>query len=100
MNELTKYSRLTLSLLHLVLGVLLLSGLFTKVYSLAVFIIGIISIYKSENRKDEAVFWSAYMVRGEVLFRMSGGMIFHELPKYSVLIFLLFGLFLLMITTS
>lgn len=32
------------------------------------------------------------MIGAEVLFRMSGGMVFHELPKYSVLVFLVTGL--------
>ena len=32
------------------------------------------------------------MVGAEVLFRMSSGMFYHELPKYSVLLFLATGL--------
>ncbi len=93
MNELAKHTRIYLCIAHLVLGVLLLSGGFTKIFSIGVVVIGLISIFRSKNDQDQAVFWSAYMVGGEVLFRMSGGMIFHELPKYSVLVFLLLGLY-------
>ena len=92
MNKISKNTRLLLYLFHLLLGVLLLSGLITKVYSALIVAFGILFIIKSKNDKNQAIFWSAYMVGAEVLFRMSGGMFFHELPKYSVLLFLLTGL--------
>ena len=94
MISFSKYTRLYLALFHLVLGVLLVSGAITKYYSLLIVLVGVISIYKSENKRNEAIFWSAYLVGGEVLFRMAGGMVFHELPKYSVLAFLFLGLFI------
>jgi len=92
-NNLTKHTRLLLALFHLLLGVLLLSGFITKIYSALVVVFGILFIIRSKNDKNQAILWSAYMVGAEVLFRMSGGMFFHELPKYSVLLFLFIGLF-------
>ena len=92
MNSISKHTRLILTLLHLVLGVLLLVGSVSKVYSVLVLAFGIILIYKSNNEQNEAMYFSAYLVGGEVLFRMSGGMFFYELPKYAVLIFLTVGL--------
>ncbi|MBI9042228.1 O-antigen ligase [Lutibacter sp.] len=92
MYNFSKYTRLLFTLLHLGLGVLLLIGSFSKIYSTLLLFIGLIVIYKTKNKHDEAMFWSAYLVGGEVLFRMSGGMIFHELPKYTVLLFLFVGL--------
>lgn len=68
-------------------------GSFSKLYSIAIVAVGILAIIKTKNKHNEAIFWSAYLVGGEVLFRMAGGMIFHELPKYTVLIFLLIGLY-------
>jgi O-antigen ligase len=85
--------KLVLTLFHIGLGVLLLSGFISKIYSLLIVAIAIISVIKSKNKNNEAIFWSAYMVGAEVLFRMSGGMLFYELPKYSVLLFLVLGLF-------
>ena len=92
MNNTSTHTRLILAIFHLVLGVLLISGLITKIYSLLIVAFGILFIIKSKNDNNQAVLWSAYMVGAEVLFRMSGGMFFHELPKYSVLLFLAIGL--------
>jgi len=85
--------RFTLSILHLALGVILLSGFVSMIFSLLIVFFGILFIIKNKNRNNEAALFGAYLVGAEVLFRMSGGMIFHELPKYSVLLFLLLGLF-------
>ena len=93
MSNLTKHTRLILSIFHLVLGVLLLSGFLAKVYSVLIVFLGIRFIIKSKNKHNEAIYWSAYMVGLEVLFRMSGGMFFYELPKYSVFLFLGTGLY-------
>ncbi|WP_456378327.1 O-antigen ligase family protein [Lutibacter sp.] len=92
MNNISKNTRLVLSIFHLLLGVLLLSGIITKVYSSLIVAFGILFIIRDKNENNQAMLWSAYMVGAEVLFRMSGGMFFHELPKYSVLLFLITGL--------
>ena len=92
MNSISKNTRLILALFHLLLGVLLLVGIVAKVYSALIVAFGILFIIKSKNENNQAVFWSAYIVGAEVLFRMSGGMLFYELPKYSVLLFLTTGL--------
>ncbi|AMC10138.1 hypothetical protein Lupro_02240 [Lutibacter profundi] len=93
MNSNSTYGRLFLSLFHLVLGILLLIGIVTKVYSTLIVAVGILFIIKSKNEHNQAMMWSAYLVGAEVLFRMSGGMFFYELPKYTVLIFLVTGLY-------
>jgi O-antigen ligase len=84
--------RLILAGLHLVLGVLLLSGFIAKIYSLLILFFGVLYIIRNKNENNEAIHWSAYLVGGEVLFKMAGGMVFHELPKYAVLVFLFVGL--------
>jgi hypothetical protein len=93
LNSNSSYGRLILAILHLILGVLLLIGIVAKVYSTLIVVFGILFIIKSKNEHNEAVLWSAYLVGAEVLFRMSGGMFFYELPKYSVLLFLIIGLY-------
>jgi len=91
-SNISKNTRLVLAIFHLFLGVLFLVGITSKVYSSLIVAFGILFIIKSKNENNQAVFWSAYIVGSEVLFRMSGGMFFHELPKYSVLLFLIIGL--------
>ena len=86
--------QLLLALFHIGLGILLLSGLISKVYSLLIVVVAIRNIVQSKNDQNQAILWSAYMVGAEVLFRMSGGMLFYELPKYSILLFLATGLYI------
>ena len=74
------------------LGALLLSGFIAKIYSLLILFFGVLYIIRNKNENNEAIYWSAYLVGGEVLFRMAGGMIFYELPKYAVMVFLFVGL--------
>ena len=92
MNNSSSHTRLILAVAHLVLGALLLSGLIAKAYSFLILFFGVLYIIRNKNENNEAIYWSAYLVGGEVLFRMAGGMVFYELPKYAVLVFLFVGL--------
>ncbi|MGV8947135.1 MAG: O-antigen ligase family protein [Lutibacter sp.] len=92
MNNLSKHKRLILAVLHLVLGVLMLSGFIAKAYSFMILFLGVLYIIRNKNENNEAIHWSAYLVGAEVLFRMAGGMIFYELPKYAIIVFLFTGL--------
>lgn len=75
------------------LGVLLLTGIVAKIYSVLIVVFGVLFIIKTKNEHNEAVLWSAYIVGAEVLFRMSGGLFLYELSKYAVLLFLFVGLY-------
>lgn len=79
---------------HLILGTLLLNQGFAKLYSILIVCAGFIHIIKSKNSRQQAVLWSAYLAGSDVLFRMSKGMIFHELHKYTIAAYLLLALFL------
>ena len=92
MTQKTSSSNLVLAIAHLVLGVLFLIGGISKIYSTLVLFFGILFIIKTKNKHNEAMMWAAYMVGAEVLFRMTKGLFFYELPKYSVLLFLFTGL--------
>ncbi|MDT0643026.1 O-antigen ligase family protein [Zunongwangia sp. F363] len=46
-----------------------------------------------DNRNNEALMAAAYIAGAEVFFRMNGGMVFYETGKYSVILFLLIGMF-------
>src|SRR5690554_5842613 len=50
-------------------------------------------IIQNENQNNEALMAAAYIAGAEVFFRQTGGMIFYETGKYSVIIFLLIGMF-------
>ena len=92
MTQKTSNSNLVLAVVHLLLGALFLVGGVTKIYSTLVLLFGILFIIKAKNKHNEAMMWAAYMVGAEVLFRMTKGLFFYELPKYSVLLFLFTGL--------
>ena len=92
MNNSASHTRLILAVFHLALGVLVLSGLIAKAYSILIVFFGVLYIIRNKNENNEAIHWSAYLVGAEVLFRMAGGMVFYELPKYAVLVFLFVGL--------
>jgi O-antigen ligase len=86
-------SRFVLVLLHLCLGIFLIFGVVSKILGFTILFFGIVSILKNKNKNNEAIYWAAYMVGSEVLFRMSGGTVLYELPKYTVLLFLFLGLY-------
>jgi len=92
LNNSASHTRLILAVFHLALGVLVLSGLIAKAYSILIVFFGVLYIIRNKNENNEAIHWSAYLVGAEVLFRMAGGMVFYELPKYAVLVFLFVGL--------
>jgi len=92
LNSLSKHKRLVLAVVHLILGALFLSGLIAKAYPLLILFFGVLYIIRNANENNEAIYWSAYLVGAEVMLRMAGGMIFYELPKYAVLIFLFVGM--------
>ncbi|MCM4161382.1 O-antigen ligase family protein [Antarcticibacterium flavum] len=48
---------------------------------------------QNQNRNNEALMAAAYIAGAEVFFRMTGGMVFYETGKYSVIIFLIIGMF-------
>jgi hypothetical protein len=87
-----KNTRFLLVIFHLLLGFLLLIGVFAKFYALAVIIIGFVSILKNKNSNEQAAMWCAYLAGSDVLFRMSGGMFFHEMHKYAIALFLITAL--------
>lgn len=92
MKDYFKNTRLLLVLFHLLLGVLLLNGIFAKFYGIIIVFIGFLSVVKSRNRMEQAALWSAYLAGSDVLFRMSGGLLLHEMHKYAIVLYLLTAL--------
>ena len=93
MSNNQQYSYISLLLLHGGIGGLVfLFPFLTKVYSFSVFCFGIYYLLKTQNKNNEALVLSAYVVGAEVLFRMTDGMFFNEYAKYSIMIFLFIGM--------
>ncbi|WP_136669300.1 O-antigen ligase [Flavobacterium sp. H122] len=79
---------------HFIIGVIIFVMPFlSKIYSPLIFLFGIYAIHKKQNKNHEALLISAYVVGAEVLLRMTGGMYFNEYGKYSIIIFMLLGMY-------
>lgn len=79
---------------HFVIGVIVfIMPFLSKIYSPLIFLFGIYAIYKKRNKNHEALLISAYVVGVEVLLRMTDGMYFNEYGKYSIIVFMLFGMY-------
>lgn len=86
-------SYLSLLLIHVAIGlVIFFIPFLSKIYSLLIFGFGIYYLVKTQNRNNEALLISAYVIGVEVLLRMTNGMHFNEYAKYSVMIFLFIGM--------
>ncbi|MCL7753198.1 O-antigen ligase family protein [Polaribacter sp. Z022] len=80
--------------IHIALGFLVTVLPIAKIYSLLFFIVGVLIIYKSKNKNEEAFYLASYLVGTEVFMRMSNAAILYETGKYGLILFILMGLFL------
>ncbi|RKS01919.1 MULTISPECIES: O-antigen ligase family protein [unclassified Flavobacterium] len=79
---------------HALLGLLIYSfPAFSKIYAILIFFVGLYFIIKNRNVNNEVLFVSAYIVGSEVFLRMTGGNILYEFSKYSIMIFMLLGMY-------
>lgn len=85
-------SKMVLVLFHLLLGFAFTYPMVSKLFVQLMFGIALVHVYTSRNNKNEALFWSIYFVSGEVLYRMTNGLIFHESVKYMVILLLFMGI--------
>ena len=90
----TKNIRLVAILIHLVLGFLVLTQVIAMAYSYIILIIGLLLIIKNKNENEEVIIWTAYLVGSEVFLRMNKGIFFYEMNKYTVIVFMIVGLFI------
>jgi len=84
-----------LILLHIAIGILIfISSKLSVPYGLAILSISFLTILKTQNDKNQVLYIAAYTVGSEVILRMTGGFIAYEIAKYSVILFMLMGLYL------
>lgn len=80
---------------HIVLGVgIYLYSKLSVPYGLAILSISLLIILKTHNDKNQVLYIAAYAVGSEVILRMTGGFLVYEIAKYSIIAFMIMGLYL------
>jgi hypothetical protein len=80
--------------IHVLIGVVVfLLPFLAKIYTVFILLVGIAWMMRSKNKNNEALLISSYIVGVEVFLRMTSGNPIHELSKYLVIFFLVFGMF-------
>tara|TARA_B100000780_G_scaffold278270_1_gene251254 strand:- start:3085 stop:4383 length:1299 start_codon:yes stop_codon:yes gene_type:complete len=82
--------------IHILMGYassLLRGSNILKLFWILLIGIFIFNIFLKKNRNEEAFIFSAYLVAIEVFLRMTKGFILYETGKYSVILFLIIGIF-------
>jgi hypothetical protein len=84
---------LVLIIIHIILGIVIFQyPVFSIIFGLLIFFVGIFFVAKTRNRKNEVLYAAAYIVGAEVFLRMTGGNLLYEFGKYGVIIFLIIGM--------
>jgi len=81
-------------LIHLLIGIFALSlpnGMY--LFTLGIPVVGAIYVIRNQNKNHEALIVCCYIAGIEVLLRMTGTMFFNEYGKYTIMLFLLLGVF-------
>lgn len=79
--------------IHLLIGIIAVAvPKMTLLITVSIFVMGCIDIIKNKDRNNEALFYCCYVIGVEVFLRMTGGMIFNEYAKYTVMVFCFLGL--------
>ncbi len=89
-------NKLTFVVVHILLGYgssLLRGSTILKIVWLLIIGFFILNIIFKSNRNEEAFLFAAYISGAEVFIRMSKAMILYETGKYSVILFLIIGIF-------
>ncbi len=90
----TTSSYFKIVLLHVALGVLIyFFRNASLIYAAIIIPLACYTIIANKNKANEVLFWAAYVVGAEVFLRMSKGNIGNEYAKYSVIIFMLLGIY-------
>jgi O-antigen ligase len=92
MLETVTKNKLLSIIIHIIFGFLCTFSVFPKLYAFTTLGVGFIIILMSNNKREEALLVSGYIVGVEVFFRMIRSGISYELGKYGVILFLLTGI--------
>ena len=88
----TKY--ILIVLLHIIIAILIYYiRPLSLVYAICIPLFGLYYVLKSQNKNNEVLIVAAYIVGSEVLLRMTEGNLLYESSKYSVMVFLMLGMY-------
>lgn len=94
LKNITYFGYLQFVLAHLLLGLFIYTFKPTaKIFLFVTLAFWFIYIIIRRNKNNEALMGAAYIAGAEVFYRMTGAMFFYETGKYSVILFLLMGMF-------
>lgn len=85
-------NKLIVILIHLAFGYIGTLPLFPKLFGFITIAVPVYYIFSTNNRNEEALLFSSYLVGSEVFIRMTGGFFLYETGKYGVILFLLMGI--------
>ena len=81
-------------IIHLLIGLaIFLVPPISKVYAIAIILVGFRYVILRKNANNEALYVAAYIVGAEVFLRMTQGNIFEQYAKYGVMGILIIGMF-------
>lgn len=79
---------------HIALAVIVfILPFLSTIYGLLIPVLGTLYVFKTQNKHNEVLWISAYVIASEVFLRMTEGNIVHEVAKYEVIYFMVLGLF-------
>ena len=80
--------------IHIALGFMIfLEPLISVVYTYLILFIGIYFVVKTQNKNNEVLYVSGYIIGAEVFLRMTGGSASYEFGKYGLVCFSLLGMY-------
>jgi len=83
-----------LILIHIGLAPILLYLTFLdKIFGVALIVLGYLYVVRNQNRNEEALYVAGYMVGIEVFLKMTNSSLVYEIGKYSVMGFLILGMY-------
>jgi O-Antigen ligase len=83
-----------LILIHIIIGALLFKNGYTpKIFGYSIIFGGILYIINSQNRNNEVLYATGYLVGSEIVLRMTNGNPVYEFSKIGVMIFILVGVY-------
>jgi O-antigen ligase len=91
-SETSQYLKFVI--IHLLIGLaIFLVPPISKVYAIAIILVGFRYVILRKNANNEALYVAAYIVGAEVFLRMTQGNIFEQYAKYGVMGILIIGMF-------
>lgn len=85
--------KLLLILLHLVMGMVIYTFRFSSVIiNLLMVVVLLIYVFKTRNKTYGVLVSCAYVATSDVFFRVTKGLVFYELHKYLLILFVLIGI--------